>query len=224
MKWVLNRIFLCLIALTTALIAQQTSQNSLFTIVRLKYSGGGDWYNNPSMIPNMLTFLRQRAGIACAKDEVRLSIMDENLFSYPVLFLTGHGHILFSDTEAQRLRLYLCEGGFLFADDDYGMDQSFRREMKKVFPDKEMLEIPFAHPVFHQLYKFNQGLPKIHEHDGGAPKAYGYFHEGRLVVFYAFNTNISDGWADPEVHGDPPEKREQALRMGCNIFIYAMLN
>lgn len=203
---------------------QSLGQNSLFTIVRLKYGGGGDWYNDPSIIPNMLNYLRQHLGMDCAKDEVRLSIMDENLFSYPILFMTGHGRIFFTAEEASRLRRYLTEGGFLFADDDYGMDEYFRQEMKKVFPDKQMVEIPFSHPIFHQYYEFANGLPKIHEHDGGPPKAYGYFHEGRMVVFYAFNTNISDGWADPDVHGDPAEKREQALRMGCNIITYAMMN
>lgn len=191
-------------------------------LARLKYGGGGDWYNDPSMIPNMHQFLRSRTNLHTAKEEARVSLMDEALFAYPVLFMTGHGRISFSEQEAQRLRAYLLNGGFLFADDDYGMDEHFRREMKKVFPDKELLDIPFSHPVFHALYAFTSGLPKIHEHDGGPPRGFGYFHEGRLVVFYAFNTNISDGWADPDVHGDPPEKREQALRMGANIIIHAL--
>lgn len=193
-----------------------------FTIARLKYGGGGDWYNDPSCIPNMLDFLKKQVKIEAAIDEVRISINDEDFFSYPFIFITGHGRISFTDREVERLRVYLTQGGFLFADDDYGMDKHFRREMKKVFPDKEIVEIPFSHDIFHIQYDLTSGLPKIHEHDGGPPKGYGYFHEGRLVVFYAFNTNISDGWADPDVHGDPADKREQAFKMGTNIIVYAL--
>lgn len=193
-----------------------------FTVARLKYGGGGDWYNDPSCIPNMLDFLKKQVKIEAAIDEVRISINDEDFFSYPFIFITGHGRISFTDREVERLRVYLTQGGFLFADDDYGMDKHFRREMKKVFPDKEIVEIPFSHDIFHIQYDLTSGLPKIHEHDGGPPKGYGYFHEGRLVVFYAFNTNISDGWADPDVHGDPADKREQAFKMGTNIIVYAL--
>jgi hypothetical protein len=202
--------------------AQAPPAGSAFTMARLKYSGGGDWYNDPSIIPNLHAFLRLSLGMKCAEDEVRRSILDENLFACPVLFMTGHGRISFSDREAVRLREYLLAGGFLFADDDYGMDEHFRREMKKVFPDKELTGVPFSHEVFQAPFSFINGLPKIHEHDGGPPKAFGYFHRGRMVVFYAFNTNISDGWASPEVHNDPPEKREQALRMGANLVFYAL--
>jgi len=148
---------------------------------------------------------------------------DDQLYSCPLLFLTGHGRIFFSQSEAERLRSYLTNGGFLYADDDYGMDEHFRREMKKVFPDKEMVELPFSHPIYHVLYDFPNGLPKIHEHDGGPPKGFGYFHDGRLVVFYSFNTNISDGWADADVHGDPPNVREAALKMGANIVLHALI-
>jgi len=211
-----------LFALTVPAAAQGPTAGSAFAMVRLKYSGGGDWYNDPSIIPNLYAFLRQSLGMKCAEDEVRLSILDENLFAYPILFMTGHGRISFSDREAARLRAYLLAGGFLFADDDYGMDEHFRREMKKVFPDKELTGVPFSHEVFQAPFPFINGLPKIHEHDGGPPKAFGYFDEGRMVVFYAFNTNISDGWASPEVHNDPPEKREQALRMGANLVFYAL--
>ncbi len=207
---------------TTSSQGQPPEMRPAIKLARLKYGGGGDWYNDPSMIPNMHQFLRSRTNLQTAKEEARVSLMDEALFAYPLLFMTGHGRISFSEQEAQRLRAYLLNGGFLFADDDYGMDEHFRREMKKVFPDKELLDIPFSHPVFHALYAFTAGLPKIHEHDGGPPRGLGYFHQGRLVVFYAFNTNISDGWADADVHGDPPEKREQALRMGANIIIHAL--
>ncbi|NLP11394.1 DUF4159 domain-containing protein [bacterium] len=201
---------------------QTPVDSEAFTVARLKYGGGGDWYNDASMIPNLLDYFQRVTGARCAKQEGRVSLLDENLFIYPVLFMTGHGRIFFTDREAARLRQYLQSGGFLFADDDYGMDEHFRREMKKVFPDKALLAIPFSHPVFHSFYSFAKGLPKTHEHDGGSPEAWGYFHSGRLVVLYSYNANISDGWADPEVHKDPPEVREQALQMGVNILFYAM--
>ena len=196
--------------------------SSDFTIARLKYDGGGDWYNNPSMIPNLLSFLKTNVHINTLDDEVQVNLDDDKLFSFPFLFMTGHGRIYFSPSQVEKLRTFLTHGGFLYADDDYGMDKHFRREMKKVFPDKELVEIPFSHPIFNSVYNFPNGLPKIHEHDGGPPKAFGYFHEGRLVAFYSFNTNISDGWADPEVHKDPPEIREKALKMGANIVVYAL--
>jgi hypothetical protein len=192
------------------------------TIGRMKYHGGGDWYNDPSILPNMMQYLQQQTGISSSTEEVAVALEDEKLFSCPLLFMTGHGRISFSEKEAARLRTYLTNGGFLFADDDYGMNDHFRREMKKVFPDKALVPIPFSHDIFHCFFTFANGLPKIHEHDGGPPEAWGYFHEGRLVVFYAFNTNISDGWADPEVHKDPPAVREQALKMGANILYYAL--
>lgn len=198
------------------------SQSEL-TIGRLKYRGGGDWYNDPSALPNLLSFIRNETNIITASDEKKLSIMSEELYTFPLLFMTGHGKIVFSEDEAKRLRKYLEKGGFLYADDDYGMDEYFRDEMKKVFPDKEIVEIPFSHPIFHSHYKFPNGLPKIHEHDGGPPQGFGIFHEGRLIVFYSFNTNISDGWPDPQIHGDPEEVRKKAFQMGTNIFVYALM-
>ena len=206
------------------LSAQSLTNRSAFTIARLKYSGGGDWYNDPSIIPNLLEYMRRHVNIETAAEEARVSLLDEKLFYYPVLFMTGHGNVSFSEREAERLRLYLVNGGFLYVDDDYGLDDHFRREIKKVFPDKDLLEIPFDHPIYHIYFKFHDGLPKIHEHDGGPPQGFGYFHQGRLVVFYTYNTNISDGWADPEVHNDPPEVREKAFQMGTNIILYALLN
>ncbi|HNW59247.1 MAG TPA: DUF4159 domain-containing protein [bacterium] len=193
-----------------------------FTIARLKYSGGGDWYNDPSILPNMLAFLGAHSTLAVAAEEVRLSLMDEELFAHPVLFMTGHGRISFSGAEAARLRAYLTGGGFLIADDDYGMDDHFRREIRKVFPDHELVELPFSHPIFQAPFSFPQGMPKTHEHDGGAPQAFALFHDGRMVLFYCFNSNISDGWADENVHHDPPEVREKALEMGMNIIVYAL--
>ncbi|HPG39174.1 MAG TPA: DUF4159 domain-containing protein [bacterium] len=215
-------VFFLLFVFITVLAAQP--KGSQFTIARLKYTGGGDWYNDPSCIPNLLAFIKQHAVINTAQDEVQVSIMDEDFFSYPVLFITGHGRITFTDKEAERLRTYLTHGGFLYADDDYGMDEHFRREMRKVFPDKDLLAIPFSHEIFHSHFEFANGLPKIHEHDGKPPAGFGYFHNGRLVVFYTQETNISDGWADAEVHGNPPVKRELALKMGMNIIVYALMN
>ena len=195
-----------------------------FTIARLKYRGGGDWYNDPSAIPNLLKFMKNETTINTAPDEKRVAIMSEELFSYPVIFLTGHGKIIFSEEEAARLRKYLINGGFLYADDDYGMDKYFRAEIKKVFPEKDLVELPFTHKIYHCHFDFPNGLPKVHEHDSGPPHGYGIFHEGRLVVYYTFNTNISDGWPDPQVHGDPQAKRLEALKMGTNIFVYVLMN
>jgi len=191
-------------------------------IGRLKYSGGGDWYNDPSCIPNLLAFVKANTNILVGTDETRIQLMDQELFALPVLFLTGHGRIYFAEEEAARLRLYLTTGGFLYADDDYGMDQSFRQEMKKVFPDKKLVGIPASHPIFQQHFNFPNGLPKTHEHEPGPPQAFGIFHEGRMVVFYTFNSNISDGWADPGVHEDTEAVRLEALRMGVNIIVHAL--
>lgn len=220
-NWKVKTVFLILVNVLSV-TAQQTLDREAISIARLKYSGGGDWYNDPSCIPNLAAFFEEQTGSRCNRDEVRLALSDEALFSQPFLFMTGHGRIFFSEKEAEQLRRYLENGGFLFADDDYGMNDHFRREMKKVFPDKEMVAIPFSHRIFHCFFSFEKGLPKIHEHDGGPPEGWGYFHEGRLVVFYAFNTNISDGWADAEVHKDPPAVRELALKMGANILFYAL--
>jgi hypothetical protein len=191
-----------------------------FTIARLKYGGGGDWYNDPSLVPNMLKELAVRARVVTDSDQIVVDLTDERLFNYPFLFLTGHGNIKFTDEEAERLRLYVEHGGFLYADDDYGMDQAFRREMKRIFPESPLVELPFTHPIYHSHYQFPNGLPKIHEHDNKPPRGYGIFLEKRLVVFYTYESNISDGWVDTDVYHDPPEKREEAFRMGTNIIVY----
>lgn len=195
-----------------------------FQIARLKYNGGGDWYNDPSSEINLLKFVSQHTGLKTKPEYVFADIASEKIFSYPFLFLTGHGNISFSDAEARRLRKYLENGGFLYADDDYGMDQSFRREMRKVFPDQKLVEIPFSHPIYSAVFKFSNGLPKIHEHDNNPPQGFGLFLNGRLCLFYTYECNLGDGWADPEIYNDPPEKREAALRMGTNILIYSLTN
>lgn len=208
-----------------SLYAQVTEESSEWAIARVKYRGGGDWYNDPSAIPNLCRYLKTHAGIDVAEEEARVDLTDESLFSHPILFLTGHGRIQLTDEEASRLRLYLTRGGFLYADDDYGLDKSFREAMKKVFPGKAMKELPFSHGIYHIHYQFDNGLPKIHEHDEKPPQGFGIFDDdGRLMVFYTYETNLSDGWTDPQVHNDPPEKREAALRMGVNIMVWALLN
>lgn len=204
-------------------LSQEDGSGKL-TIARLKYGGGGDWYNDPSAIPNLLEFMKREAGIFVAEDEVKISLSDEQLFSYPILFMTGHGRIRFSEEEIRNLREYLIHGGFLYADDDYGMDKFFRAEMKRVFPENELVELPHNHGIYHIHFDFPTGPPKIHEHDGGPPKAYGIYYNNRLVVYYTFNTNISDGWVDPAVHKDPPQIREAALKMGTNIILWVLMN
>jgi hypothetical protein len=201
---------------------QANTPQSEFVLARLKYQGGGDWYNDPSIIPNLHNYIANNTNITVGTDEAVVEIMDEELFSYPVIFMTGHGRVAFSNDEVVRLRLYLTSGGFLYADDDYGMDESFRKEFQKVFPDKKFLEMPFSHKIYSCHFSFQNGPPKIHEHDGGPPKAFGIFHENRLVVYYTVNTNISDGWADASVHGDSEEIRNQALQMGTNVIVCAL--
>jgi hypothetical protein len=193
-----------------------------FQIVRLKYRGGGDWYSDPTSLPNLLGYVHDALGLDTPNDETRFAIMDDALFSYPFLYITGHGKVKFSDEEAARLRRYLLSGGFLWADDNYGMDEYFRSEMRKVFPEQELIEIPFDHDIYHVIYDFPGGLPKIHEHHGGPPHGYGIIHDGRLVVFYSYNTDIGDGLEDPEVHHDPPDKRDAARKMAVNIVAYAL--
>ena len=200
----------------------QPTASSAFTLARVKYHGGGDWYNDPSAIPNLLKFMRQHTTMNLANDEQHVELMEEALFAQAMIFMTGHGRISFSQEEARRLREYLLGGGFLYADDDYGMDKFFREEMKKVFPDKQWVEIPFSHRIYHCHFDFPNGVPKTHEHDGRPPKAFGLFHEGRMIAYYTWETNISDGWADPDVHNDPPPVREQALQMGTNIVVFAL--
>jgi hypothetical protein len=194
------------------------------TVGRLKYGGGGDWYVNPTSLPNLLTALRERTDLGVAEKPVTVAPEDEDLLLCPIVHMTGHGRVAFSDDEAAALRKYLERGGFLWADDNYGMDPSFRDAMSKVLPGSPLVELPFDHPIYHSFYDFPQGLPKIHEHAGGPPHGYGLFLDGRLVVFYSFNTDIGDGMEDHEVHNDPPEKHEAALRMGVNIVVYALSN
>jgi len=192
--------------------------------VRIHYAGGGDWYGNKTTWINVLHKAQQELNLNVARQEKALKILDPEFITHPFAYIAGHGNVNFSDDEAAALREYLVAGGFLYADDDYGMDKSFRKQMKKVFPELNFVELPFSHPVYHSVYNFNNGLPKIHEHDGGPPKGLGLIYNERLVCFYSLNTDISDGCEDPEIHNDPAEKREQALKMAVNILVYALMN
>ena len=193
------------------------------TVMRIKYGGGGDWYGNRTTFVNLFKFIRQHTNIRTSEKEITHSPLDPDFFKYPIAYIAGHGNIKFTDAEIARLRTYLANGGFLWADDDYGMDKYFRREMKRVFPDARWVELPFDHPIYHIVFNFPNGLPKIHKHAGGPPHGYGLFYEGRMVAFYSFNTDISDGCEDPQIHGDPEEIRLQALKMGTNIIAYALM-
>jgi hypothetical protein len=213
-----------LVLAVLVLSAVAEDRGSAVTVGRLKYGGGGDWYANPTSLPNLLHALAERTTIDVAERPVTVSPMDDALLLCPIVHMTGHGRVALSDEEAARLRDYLERGGFLWADDNYGMDRSFRQAIGRVLPEATFVELPFDHEIYHSFYDFPQGLPKIHEHDGGPPHGYGVFHEGRMVIFYSFNTDIGDGMEDEEVHHDPPEKHEAALRMGVNVVVYALSN
>lgn len=203
-------------------LAQNPGGSSAFGIARVKYAGGGDWYNDPSAEVNLLSFVRRSTGVETDPRYHFVDIATDEIFAFPFLFLTGHGNIVFTEAEVRRLRTYLDNGGFLYADDDYGMDRAFRREMKKVYPDQDMADLPFAHPLYHCQFDFPSGPPKTHEHDNKPPRGLGLFSNKRLVVYYTLESNPSDGWADPDVHKDPESKREEALRFGTNIVVWAL--
>jgi len=192
------------------------------TIARLQYDGGGDWYANPSSIPNLLEAIRERTSLPVERTEARVTLMDEKLWDYPFLHMTGHGNVKLTDAEVVRLREYLQRGGFLHADDNYGLNESFRREMKRVFPDRELVDVPLSHPVYHAVYDFPKGLPKIHEHEGKPARGFGIFLGDRLAVYYSYESDLGNGWEDPETYKDPIALHEAALRMGINLFVYAV--
>jgi len=203
--------------------AQQTAAaTNQATIARLQYEGGGDWYANPSSLPNLLQAVRERTTLKVADRERVVTLASEQLWSEPYLYMTGHGNVRFSDGDLERLRAWLNQGGFLHVDDNYGMDQSIRRELARLLPDRELVDVPVDHPIYHVVYDFPQGIPKVHEHDGKPAQGLGLFIDGRLAVYYTYETDLGDGWEDPEVHDDPPEKREVALRLGVNLYAYAV--
>jgi len=201
-----------------ALFAQQGT----YKLAVLKYNGGGDYYANPTSLPNLINYCNQTFGTNISKDVPFVEAGSKDIFMYPFVHMTGHGNVFFSKAEADNLRLYMQSGGFLHIDDNYGMDQYVRSEIKKVFPDKELIELPTNHPIFHQKNNF-EGLPKIHEHDGKSPQAFAIIDKGRILCLYTYETDLGDGWEDPSVHNDPPEKRQQALKMGANVIMYVFM-
>ena len=207
------------IVLLFVLVNVAAAQSQL-KIAKLKYQGGGDWYANKTALPNLITFCNKELGMNLGAEEDVAEVGSPNLYDYPYLYMTGHGNVVFSMNEAQNLRNYLIGGGFLHVDDNYGMDKFVRIELKKVFPELELVEVPFTHPIYHQKFDFPNGLPKIHEHDGKPAQGFGLFYEGRLVVFYSFECDLGNGWEDKRIHNDPEEKRQQALKMGANIISY----
>ena len=190
----------------------------------LKYKGGGDWYANPTALPNLIRFCNSNIGTKIKEQPQTVEVGDVTLFQYPYIHMTGHGNVLFSQEEADNLRTYLLSGGFLHIDDNYGMEPYLRKEISKVFPDKTMEELGADHPIFSQDYTFSEGLPKIHEHEGKRPQAFGIVHEGRLVLLFTYESDLGDGWEDPSVHNDPEAIRTKALQMGANIISYAFKN
>ncbi|MCF8254180.1 MAG: DUF4159 domain-containing protein [Bacteroidia bacterium] len=190
-------------------------------IARLKYNGGGDWYANKTSLPNLISFCNKQLDVNLANEEDIVDVGSSDIFSYPFIHLTGHGNIVFSEQEAKNLRSYLIAGGFLHADDNYGLDKFFRREMKKVFPELNFVEIPFSHPIYHQKFNFSSGLPKVHEHDNKPPQGFGLIYEGKLVCFYTYECDLGNGWEDAEIYNDPEATRQKALQMGANILQYA---
>jgi len=208
-------------AVTLACAAGPSAAPQL-TIGRLHYDGGGDWYANPSSLPNLLQAIRERTALPVGTREVVVRLTDDQLWDVPYLYLTGHGNVHWSEAELITLRRWLRQGGFLHVDDNYGMDESIRRELARLFPELPLVEVPLDHPVYNLVYRFPQGIPKIHEHDGKPAQGFGLFLDGRLVVYYSYQSDLGDGWEDAEVHKDPAEIREAALRMGVNLFAYAV--
>ncbi len=205
-----------ILLLTNIILGQE------FSIARVNYGGGGDWYCDPSSIPNILSYLTKNTSIKAARDEYRIKLTTKEMRGHPYLYMTGHGNIRFTNEEIIDLREYLLGGGFLHTDDNYGLNTSFRREMKKVFPDRDFVELPHDHAVFHSYFDMPNGLPKIHEHDGKPPQLFALYNEDRIMVIYSFESDLGDGWEDEEVHNDPPELRTAALQMGINIIYFSL--
>ena len=212
-----------LIFLSFAIIVFGFSSPS-YKIAVLKYYGGGDWYSNPTALNNLILFCNENLGTNIDRKYDIVDVGSKDIFNYPFIHMTGHGNVIFSTEESENLRKYLIGGGFLHIDDNYGMNKFIRQEIKKVFPQSEFVELPFSHPIYHQTYDFNNGLPKVHEHDGKPSQGFGLFHKGRMVVFYSYESDLGDGWEDPEIHNDSPEIRLQALKMGANIIDFVFSN
>lgn len=211
---------LFMIVLASAL---NVSKSQTFSIARIHYDGGGDWYSDPSSIPNLLDYLTANTPVSAHKTEFQIKLTDDNISQHPYLYMTGHGNIRLSDDEVISLRSALMNGSFLHADDNYGMDESFRRELKKVFPNKDLVPLPNNHAIFKSYYKFENGLPKIHEHDKKPPQALALFEDEKILVLYTYESDLGDGWEDASVHNDPLTLRESALKMGVNIIYFSLI-
>ncbi len=221
--WMLLAAVVLSTGVTAALARSQSMPTeSLVTIGRLQYEGGGDWYANPSSLPNLLAAVRTQTTIRTAAREVVVTLQSPDLHDLSYLHVTGHGNIAFAEGELPILRQWLLRGGFLHVDDNYGLDESFRREIGRLFPDHPLVEVPLDHPIYHLIHEFPAGLPKIHAHDEKPAQGFGIFVDGRLVVYYSYESDLGNGWEDPAVHGDPPELHEAALRMGVNLVAYAV--
>jgi hypothetical protein len=212
-KWVAMMVLAVLAGIPSAVYGQ-------LKIAKLKYNGGGDWYANKTALPNLIRFCNKELGMLLEAEEDAVEVGSQELFNYPYVYMTGHGNVVFSADEAANLRSYLLAGGFLHIDDNYGLDKFVRIELKKVFPELELIELPFDHPIYHQKFDFPKGLPKIHEHDGKPAQGFGLIYQGRLVAFYSFECDLGNGWEDQRIHNDPQERRELALKMGANIIAY----
>lgn len=212
--------FSLLVAICFLIMSQNAISQDAMKLARLKYNGGGDWYANPTSLPNLIKFCNTELGTAFAPYDETVEASSQDLFNYPFVHMTGHGNVVFNEEEVKNLRLYLESGGFLHIDDNYGMDPYIRLELKKIFPNRELVEIPYDHEIFHQRFDFDRGLPKVHEHDGKAAKGYAILIEDRIAVFYTLECDLGDGWEDEEVHNDPEHIRKKALQMGANIIQY----
>lgn len=198
-----------------------SAQSEGLPVAKLKYNGGGDWYANKTALPNLIRYCNQQLNMNLASQNAVVEVGSPEMFSYPYVYMTGHGNVVFSEKEAENLRSYLLSGGFLHIDDNYGLDQFIRLEMKKVFPELDFIELPANHPIYHQKFAFPQGLPKIHEHDSKPAQGFGLLYEGRLVCFYSYESDLGNGWEDQSIHNDPEAVRQQALKMGANILSFA---
>lgn len=218
-----SRLIFCVLLSLVLVIGSAQSAGDQFVIAQVQYGGGGDWYGDQTTISNWLKILRTRTDIEAAKERVIVKLTDRNLYQYPMLYIVGHGNIRLTEEEVEALRFYLTHGGFLFVNDDYGLDDSFRREIRRVFPDQSLQAIPNSHLIYHCFYDFPNGLPKIHEHDGEPAQGFGAFHDGRMVVYYVYSSDIGDGLEDPKVHPkDTPQVRELAAKMAVNIAVYVL--
>ncbi|MDQ3071984.1 MAG: DUF4159 domain-containing protein [Bacteroidota bacterium] len=218
------RLILLLVFLGVGFNYDLHSQAKAVKIAKLKYNGGGDWYANPTALPNLISFCNKELKTNIAPQEDVVEAGSREIFNYPFIHMTGHGNVVFSPSEADNIRTYLLAGGFLHIDDNYGMDAYIRPEIKKIFPEIALVELPYAHPIYQQPYSFPNGLPKIHEHDNKPAQGFGIIYQGKLVLYYTYQTDLGDGWEDPEVHKDPPDLRLKSLQMGANMIQYVFMS